>query len=976
MRLFGTHARTVAEPPRARSHMPVLALLLLAALAAPAAAGGATTGSTGGAPAGSDLNLPVVFPEHEVTGDDAYLCTAVQIPDKPLKLVGIEPTSDQRIVHHMLLFGCKHPAQTATVWDCKMSPTCSGGTDVVLYGWGKNAPAIALPPGVGYSVGPGTGIRALVLQMHYLKGRPANDTSGIRLQLSERPVPFSAGLLAFASGFAIPPGKPSTLVPNGCCYSGWEPLRGFATRVHTHALGREVYLNRTQPAGLPADERVIGLDPQKPQGFYPVQPEATFLPGDRLTMACDFDSTGTSRTVHAGHTSSDEMCNLYLMLYSHLPYFMWCLDKYPAAEVSGPGGLPKGGRLQPETALWQPPAEVPPEVKGGNKPYPLGQVSGLASNGDGTVWVFHRGQRAWNPDGSVFDASGDGKDSVLPGPAVLQLDQDSGQVLRAWGAKQFVMPHMVSLDYDGNVWLTDVDLHQVFKYSPTGKQLLALGTRSQRGDSATAFCKPTQVFAARDGSVFVSDGYCNSRVAEFDANGTWVQDYRLPQRGELPMFVAHSVVYDECSRRIYVADREFHRVHAFERGTGAYLGQWDLGSKYGAPYSLAIGPYGTVLVLAWQSNEGKIWVVALQQEVGQVTRAYEVPGGLEAPHDMVLLPAPLELTGSGERLLSILVSETKDGTNMHKYVLAEPTAGASSAQQGGAAGAAAGGEQEDDEAAAIAAAKAAAAAHFGGSTHQHQQPGALAGGEEEEARVGHSMVKPVDGAEQQQQQQQAQQVQQQAEPGEGDEGPEDGGEQQGQQPAGGTGAAAGGDATHIGHSMVKPVEEEEEGQQAGQQEQHVEQQAAQQQQQREPEDGSQADFLEDEDEQQQQQRRQQEQQEVAAATGVKRASSLTRGREEERHALGHAEAQPWVLGLVFVGVALAAWSRLQHWRRRGGAGYHAPPGAGTAAANGSGLNGSGLNGAGASLGVHRHHLVHGHLPNGVSSDLPSPQANV
>lgn len=27
------------------------------------------------------------------------------------------------------------------------------------------------------------------------------------------------------------------------------------------------------------------------------------------------------------------MCNLYLMLYSRLPFFMWCLDKYPAAQV-------------------------------------------------------------------------------------------------------------------------------------------------------------------------------------------------------------------------------------------------------------------------------------------------------------------------------------------------------------------------------------------------------------------------------------------------------------------------------------------------------------------------------------------------------------------------------------------------------------------------------------------------------------------
>lgn len=42
----------------------------------------------------------------------------------------------------------------------------------------------------------------------------------------------------------------------------------------------------------------------------------------------------------AGHTASDEMCNLYLMLYSQLPFFWWCLDSHAVSEVSGwAGGL-------------------------------------------------------------------------------------------------------------------------------------------------------------------------------------------------------------------------------------------------------------------------------------------------------------------------------------------------------------------------------------------------------------------------------------------------------------------------------------------------------------------------------------------------------------------------------------------------------------------------------------------------------------
>jgi hypothetical protein len=50
----------------------------------------------------------------------------------------------------------------------------------------------------------------------------------------------------------------------------------------------------------------------------------------------------------------------------------------------------------------------------------------------------------------------------------------------------------------------DVSLHQAFKFSPAGKQLMALGTRGQAGDGPHHFCKPTQVAVARSGNIFVS----------------------------------------------------------------------------------------------------------------------------------------------------------------------------------------------------------------------------------------------------------------------------------------------------------------------------------------------------------------------------------------------------------------------------------------------------------------------------------------
>jgi hypothetical protein len=46
-----------------------------------------------------------------------------------------------------------------------MASSCGDGGELVLYGWGKNAPAVELPEGVGFSVGRGTGIQAVVLQV-------------------------------------------------------------------------------------------------------------------------------------------------------------------------------------------------------------------------------------------------------------------------------------------------------------------------------------------------------------------------------------------------------------------------------------------------------------------------------------------------------------------------------------------------------------------------------------------------------------------------------------------------------------------------------------------------------------------------------------------------------------------------------------------------------------------------------------------
>ena len=76
-----------------------------------------------------------------------------------------------------------------------------------------------------------------------------------------------------------------------------------------------------------------------------------------------------------------------------------------------------------------------------------------------------------------------------------------------------------------------------------------------------------QVAVGSGGSVFVSDGYCNHRVAEFHANGTHAGDFE----GNLQ--TPHAVALDECKGRLYVASRESKEIVIFDLATRKETGE-------------------------------------------------------------------------------------------------------------------------------------------------------------------------------------------------------------------------------------------------------------------------------------------------------------------------------------------------------------------------------------------------------------------
>ena len=120
----------------------------------------------------------------------------------------------------------------------------------------------------------------------------------------------------------------------------------------------------------------------------------------------------------------------------------------------------------------------------------------------------------------------------------------------------FVMPHGLTVDQDDNVWLTDVGLHQVFKFSPDGRLLLKLGEAGTPGADASHFNRPTDVAVLKDGSFVVSDGYKNTRVAKFLTRFGRFGNYDGQFR------IAHDIAVG-ADGAVYVVDALGQRIQKF-----------------------------------------------------------------------------------------------------------------------------------------------------------------------------------------------------------------------------------------------------------------------------------------------------------------------------------------------------------------------------------------------------------------------------
>jgi len=221
----------------------------------------------------------------------------------------------------------------------------------------------------------------------------------------------------------------------------------------------------------------------------------------------------------------------------------------------------------------------------------MGSTSAIAIDRAGNIWVADR-----------CAANGCLGSMLAP---IMKFDS-AGKLLSSFGAGMFVFPHGITIDPDGNVWVSDGQGkdgkgHQVFKFSPDGKVLMTLGKAGEAGDTPDRFNQPSAVAIGRNGDIFVADGHggnTNARIVKFTKDGKFIKTWGKKGAGPGEFDAPHALAFDSKGR-LFVADRGNSRIQIFDQD-GTFIDQW---TQFSRPSGLFIDKNDVIYVSDSESRE-------------------------------------------------------------------------------------------------------------------------------------------------------------------------------------------------------------------------------------------------------------------------------------------------------------------------------------------------------------------------------------
>ena len=259
-----------------------------------------------------------------------------------------------------------------------------------------------------------------------------------------------------------------------------------------------------------------------------------------------------------------------------------------------------------------------PVIAPGSPGWGMGMVSWVSASRDGLTYLLQRGDKA---------------------DPVIAVDRN-GKIVRSWGKGMYTMPHAIRVDPQGNVWTTDAASSMVYKFKNDGTLLMKIDVGGQPANCSNNFCSTTDVAFARDGHIFISDGYRNARILEYSADGQKIAEWGKPGTGPGEFRLPHSIQIDERNI-IYVADRENGRIQRFDR-SGKFLGEW---TQYGKTFGVTLdGDALWLSTIPRGPNSAPGWLIKINRDQGALLGYVESQGNhgmaVTSNGDLLLAPGP------------------------------------------------------------------------------------------------------------------------------------------------------------------------------------------------------------------------------------------------------------------------------------------------------------------------------------------------
>ena len=231
--------------------------------------------------------------------------------------------------------------------------------------------------------------------------------------------------------------------------------------------------------------------------------------------------------------------------------------------------------------------------------------------------------------GMVSAIATDSKDRVFAfqrkDPPVLIFDRD-GNLTDSWGNGSFEFAHGIHIA-DDVVYVTDRNTSVCIMYTLDGKPIQMLGRHGVHSDTgcenpgdlvpraAGPFNYPAELVPAPSGDLYVADGYRNSRIHRFSADGQLKKSWGEPGKsGPNQFHLPHSLLID--GDHVVVCDRENHRIQVFDLD-GKFLEIWD---DINRPMDISMDTDGNYLVSEGQRDGGSARISILDKKGGVLSR--------------------------------------------------------------------------------------------------------------------------------------------------------------------------------------------------------------------------------------------------------------------------------------------------------------------------------------------------------------------